>query len=881
MTFESGISYYYNAYSFPTNSLQVFYSFLTGTGSTIPSISPGNSQFSGSLFSGATFTGQSGVYFNSNSGSYLKINNATGLNNTNYTILISEQAALNSQGKAGGVLLSSLSTGSVSSGFLLGLNDNNQFFFYAYDSNENPICYTLEVNPGEKNLFGVTVKNNGINLFYYNFNYKTLEQNSYFTNYPLVFNPTWNIGNYPNNKGPFRPYNGCIDGFLLFNGALNTNQILTICSGFYSYPTSTYYISGLYNSGQITGYSSVYSGVTGITDYQNTLSGFYTGNTYEAVYNLLSGITGTYFTGSGIVAFDHTITQCYANQYIITGQGVLQTGVTGYVTGNNLLFSGSGLQPFYVLSIYTQSPITGFIYSGITYTPLYQNSGFISGYITGIYTDWPTISGYGMDTITYVSPKRIPNVELLYQSDFGQNTNDAKGTVAVDGWSFYGATAQYSFGQDNLYSNSSNPNNPVSTGWLYRNVGSLFSLNEPIGIHQSQNINQGIEYAFSFDFDSNSLAFGNSGFQYIGITTTSVPFGGNGGIHPNPTNPLLFTSGFISVQQVYTGQVTHVTGSFFAYSSGNNSPLIYIASGTSGQINWEASDRLDFYIKNFSIYQVTQDFIEYDYYNSGTNITTNNKSSPFNNATTQFPLDNLYNSTGINAWLNGVGQWGSGAFSATGIKQIVYLPSGNYFITGFNLQMDANFLSGTDLLLYDVFTSGNKLFLGMPPAVHVTGGHPENGGANNYSGLPFILTGNLINFNPVIYFNGIKLYSGKDYIITGTTAPSGGNPVTGLLAPTGSIFNPFLGSYYVNPTSGVFWMFDQYPFISIYESNTYDLIRTGKFARNASMAYLNGVRQQPDEYIEHSYLDLIQGEQIYQPNIPIINTNNQVFSSHV
>ena len=128
--------------------------------------------------------------------------------------------------------------------------------------------------------------------------------------------------------------------------------------------------------------------------------------------------------------------------------------------------------------------------------------------------------------------------------------------------------------------------------------------------------------------------------------------------------------------------------------------------------------------------------------------------------------------------------------------------------------------------------------------------------------------------------NGVKLYSGRDYIITGTTLGIGGKLVTGLLATTNGIFNYDIDYSQIVPT-GFFWQFNQFSGATMYTGLNYDIVKTGKFARGASMCYLNGIRQWPTEYLEHSYLDLISGQQIYTSNLAIINNNQQFFAVNI
>ena len=333
MSLDTGISYFskiFDAYS----NLYVDYSFQNTSGVTVfndsSTIFP---QYSGNLqFLDSTFTSKGG-YATLIGDNYITPSNTQDFSAyNNYTMIFAYQPT-----QVGGTLFSSYSTGYYlyytgynqnyntgvffgtgllnnsgdgqngyvtgysTSGFILGLNDNNKIYIQSYNQN-GPYLWQSSNSYANKNAIGLTKSNNRLSLSYYNFDTQSLEteycpiDSKYFLN-----SNNWSIGGGTSQflTLPFvdsRNFNGLLDTFAYYNTALLPYQLKGIMSGIYTNiltPTS-YTLS--YNYNEITGYYSGQNPIfTGITGQTNDLVGYLSNcNNIFPVYQI-SGKTGVIY----------------------------------------------------------------------------------------------------------------------------------------------------------------------------------------------------------------------------------------------------------------------------------------------------------------------------------------------------------------------------------------------------------------------------------------------------------------------------------------------------------------------------------------------------------------------------------------------------------
>ncbi len=191
-----------------------------------------------------------------------------------------------------------------------------------------------------------------------------------------------------------------------------------------------------------------------------------------------------------------------------------------------------------------------------------------------------------------------------------------------------------------------------------------------------------------------------------------------------------------------------------------------------------------------------------------------------------------YQNSDINVYGNGIGLFPSG-FTASGqFNEFINLQS-DYTMSG-NEIVSNGFFDGLDELIYDVI-GGTKNIYNVPNRISLV------------SGVGYINNFNVGNNGA--YLNGIKLVSGYDYDTVGSSFRFLDNYLTGV---TGSIFTLPLDSNYTEYTG------------------TYNYKNTPKFARNTSMLWANGLRQNLNEqYIEVANAGLLTGNK----NFPTSNFN--------
>ena len=323
------------AFSFrsnPTINTDIVYSdpWASGASSGILNTVGGNGFFA---------TSGTGTFNTSN---YFRLNKNYSLNNS--TILLSYEKLRTGNE----VLLSSITGASFanSAGFNLGVNDANKLYLKYWNNVEGPFTFTYTGILSDKNIIVVNRTNSVITLGHLNNNtfkfssqeFEILQNNFINTNDLFVGGtpnrPNWDTNN-PSN------FSGYIDRLYIFNN-IPFVYADVLCRGFFSEPTGfagdleeycyvTGFLSGSgFSYSTVTGIlvSGFQSGITGITGYQDIVSGYsFTGITgYSGKY------LGSYIDNCGNnidITEQVALSGSIYNEIVTT---VALTGIT-YVTG--------------------------------------------------------------------------------------------------------------------------------------------------------------------------------------------------------------------------------------------------------------------------------------------------------------------------------------------------------------------------------------------------------------------------------------------------------------------------------------------------------------------------------------------------------------------
>ncbi len=323
------------AFSFrsnPTINTDIVYSdpWASGASSGILNTVGGNGFFA---------TSGTGTFNTSN---YFRLNKNYSLNNS--TILLSYEKL-----RTGNEVLLSSVTGAPfanSAGFNLGVNDANKLYLKYWNNVEGPFTFTYTGILSDKNIIVVNRTNSVITLGHLNNNtfkfssqeFEILQNNFINTNDLFVGGtpnrPNWDTNN-PSN------FSGYIDRLYIFNN-IPFVYADVLCRGFFSEPTGfagdleeycyvTGFLSGSgFSYSTVTGIlvSGFQSGITGITGYQDIVSGYsFTGITgYSGKY------LGSYIDNCGNnidITEQVALSGSIYNEIVTT---VALTGIT-YVTG--------------------------------------------------------------------------------------------------------------------------------------------------------------------------------------------------------------------------------------------------------------------------------------------------------------------------------------------------------------------------------------------------------------------------------------------------------------------------------------------------------------------------------------------------------------------
>ena len=214
----------------------------------------------------------------------------------------------------------------------------------------------------------------------------------------------------------------------------------------------------------------------------------------------------------------------------------------------------------------------------------------------------------------------------------------------------------------------------------------------------------------------------------------------------------------------------------------------------------------------------------------------------FDRTVNEFFTYQPYTIDGLNIYLNGQALFGGG-YQLTGDiyhQQLVldfdYLLTGNYVFSN-------GFIDGQDNLVFDAI-SGVRRYRNIPQDY------------NTQSGVPFLRSFDTNRCG--LYLNGVKLVSGYDYALTGVDV---------------KIINPVL-----NNISGLMFVLPEDSDFNIKYTGQFNFLSTQRFARNTSMLWGNGDRQNLDEqYLEVSNVGLLTGSRNFDQGTNFIFNNDTIF----
>lgn len=358
---ESGINYFFDSLGINTGIFGIFHTFEDGGGSTISSISLGQSQYSATLNDSTNFWTSPGSGFFS--GNFAQIGNASGLDSIGWTKIISyERISVDPC-----ILFDSLINGS---GYRIGITESNKPYLQSFNQ-ESVIAASLN-NYSSKNVITFTYLPNYLTLGYYNFNSNNVETETFAYPFQITRSDYQILGS---------QFTGYMDYHMHFTQPLSADIQSQLLSGLWAYPTGTGFLITEVCTTGITGFQDVFVGSTGITGYIITPGGdqgrdYFTGQFPTNVSTL--NLTG--YLSSGLYSSGIAGTICYS----ITGN---PTVLFQYLTGYAASFGMEKIQLF----SYIQS--TDFIKTSVSYTPfldIYNKFGYLqySGYlISNSYTD--------------------------------------------------------------------------------------------------------------------------------------------------------------------------------------------------------------------------------------------------------------------------------------------------------------------------------------------------------------------------------------------------------------------------------------------------------------------------------------------------------------
>lgn len=292
---ESGLNYFAGQLGLNSGSFGAMYTFEAGAGVNVASISGAQPLYSGTLSSATNFWLKPGSGYSS--GTTVTVNHASGLHSEAWTkVFVFEKVDVNPC-----VLFNSL-TGT--SGHRIGITKSNKLYFESF--NEEPVVAASSNNYSSKNAVSVSYLTNSVTLGLYNFNGKTLENESFDYPFQVTRSDAQTLG------GQFTGY---WDYYIHRTDYLSPEVIGQWMSGLFARPTGYgYEVQTICVTG-ITGYQNVVVGVTGVTGRSTSVGGdegrdYYTGAfpLFHATTDLTGYLsTGLYSSGvSGVACYPVT-----------------------------------------------------------------------------------------------------------------------------------------------------------------------------------------------------------------------------------------------------------------------------------------------------------------------------------------------------------------------------------------------------------------------------------------------------------------------------------------------------------------------------------------------------------------------------------------------
>ncbi len=444
---ESGINYFYNALGLNTGQFTVFYTYENGAGTSVSSVSGGQSVYSGTLSSSSTFWSKPGSGFYS--GTTLSVANASGTHSEAWTkVFVYEQT------QTGGFTLFDSLGGS--SGYRIGVTDANRLYFESY--NVEPILAASLTNLSSKNAVAIGYATNYVTFDYFNVNAQAIESESFSLPFQVAQSDAWTLGG-------GAPYYA--DYFINLTALQSPQVVGQLLSGLYARPTGYGSIITTTCISSVTGYQNVIVGETGITGYIITVGGdegrdYYTGafptsHTATALTGYLS--SGLYASGvTGLVCND------------VTGA---PTALLEYQTS---YASSCGMQKVQTFYFVPTGNITKASWSHIPFDDIYNRQGVrnFSGYFTPTYPTglmnlyWNGVaqanSGWYF-TGSYLIISGATAVDLAF---YDLKTGDKRSYPVAGG----AATFVFSYSGQEIYLNGID----LISGYDYTVTGSLLSL---------------------------------------------------------------------------------------------------------------------------------------------------------------------------------------------------------------------------------------------------------------------------------------------------------------------------------------------------------------------------------------------------------------------
>lgn len=213
-----------------------------------------------------------------------------------------------------------------------------------------------------------------------------------------------------------------------------------------------------------------------------------------------------------------------------------------------------------------------------------------------------------------------------------------------------------------------------------------------------------------------------------------------------------------------------------------------------------------------------------------------NKVADFDLINNVFELNDTYNDSGIQIYLNGISQFNAGYTVTGNIYNQGVTISGSYYLDNFSVQ-STGFYEVTDLMIYDVIS-------GVKQQAFITG--------MGISGRAEAVT---LNTGSLAFLNGILLVSGHSYQNNG-----------------GSF------QWISNLYSGISGAISVFQLDQPYTRLTGSLGLTGDFPKGASMLYLNGQKMNTNsEYVENSTIDLVSQSGIFGLSLSKIYNNEETY----